>query len=249
MPNEIKIGQIKSDINNNIKLINENKKQINKLNELFNMFIINYNKDLEYYLNYYNKILYSFNNLRNYESIKNIMNFKIEKLYKDMFNFYNDNIKNKFKFLIDSFLNSINQMNIIYKINNEDTRIKLFDKQFVDNNKDNCFLIINNHIKEVCDYYTLKNNKKEKNLNVALIEKRTISDMSYMFHKCKSLIAIPDISKWNSYHITNMDSMFSNCLSLSSLPDISKWNTINVTNMKGIFSECSSLKQLPDISN
>ena len=56
--------------------------------------------------------------------------------------------------------------------------------------------------------------------------------MSYMFYghyyksdydcDCKSLISLPDISKWNTKDVTDMSYMFYNCSSLSSLPDISK---------------------------
>ena len=45
-----------------------------------------------------------------------------------------------------------------------------------------------------------------------------------------------------------MEDLFSNCKSLLSLPDISKWNTNKVVNMKGLFSDCISLLSLPDIS-
>ena len=52
-----------------------------------------------------------------------------------------------------------------------------------------------------------------------------------MFYGCKSLISLPDISKWNTYNFTDMSYMFYGCKSLISLPDISKWNTDNVDNM------------------
>ena len=46
--------------------------------------------------------------------------------------------------------------------------------------------------------------------------------MSFMFSGCKSLLSLPDISKWNTNKVTNMSNMFENCSSLSSLPNISK---------------------------
>ena len=42
--------------------------------------------------------------------------------------------------------------------------------------------------------------------------------------------------------------MFLGCNSLIALPDISKWNTSNVEDMSGMFRECNSLISLPDIS-
>ena len=75
-----------------------------------------------------------------------------------------------------------------------------------------------------------------------------VTDMSYMFYECSSLISLPDISKWDTKNVTNMYSMFKRCSSLISLPDISKWDSKNVTNMEYMFLECSSLISLPDIS-
>ena len=72
--------------------------------------------------------------------------------------------------------------------------------------------------------------------------------MNRMFFDCSSLSSLPDISKWNTNHVTNMSSMFRGCSSLSSLPEISKWNTYNVTNMSFMFYGCSSLSSLPEIS-
>ena len=71
-----------------------------------------------------------------------------------------------------------------------------------------------------------------------------VTNMSFMFHGCKSLISLPDISKWKTNNVSNMNLMFYECESLISLPDISKWNTKNVSNMVGMFYECKSLKMV-----
>ena len=39
----------------------------------------------------------------------------------------------------------------------------------------------------------------------------------------RSLVSLPDISKWDTKNVTNMSYIFSYCSSLVSLPDISKW--------------------------
>ena len=52
-----------------------------------------------------------------------------------------------------------------------------------------------------------------------------------------------------SLNITNMSYMFYKCNSLISLPNLSKWNTENVKDMTAMFCECNSLIDLPDISN
>ena len=77
---------------------------------------------------------------------------------------------------------------------------------------------------------------------------QNITNMSYMFCGCKSLSSLPDISKWNTQKVNNMSYIFCRCESISSLPDISNWNTQKVNNMSGIFLGCKSLSSLPDIS-
>ena len=77
---------------------------------------------------------------------------------------------------------------------------------------------------------------------------KNVTDMKYMFYGCSSLISLPDISKWDTNKVTDMSYMFYGCSSLISLPDISKWDTKNVTSMDFMFTGCSSLISLPDIS-
>jgi len=72
-----------------------------------------------------------------------------------------------------------------------------------------------------------------------------ITDMSYMFYECSSLLSLPDISKWNTNKVTNISFMFSICSSLLSLPDISKWNTNNVTNMSDMFFGLKESLEIP----
>jgi len=95
----------------------------------------------------------------------------------------------------------------------------------------------------VFNYDKKYNNKYERSLIFDYV-----TNVSFMFSNCISLISLPDISKWNTNNVKNMSYMFSNCKSLISLPDISKWNINNVTNMSFMFYNCSSLISLPDIS-
>ena len=126
-----------------------------------------------------------------------------------------------------------NIMTIIYNINNQN-KIKIFDKDFVKNNKNNCYLIINDIKQDLCDYIEIKN-KEQKKLEIKLFEINTITNMYFMFYGCSSLSSLPDISKWDTKNVKNMSSMFYGCSSLSSLPDISKWDTNNVNDMSLMF--------------
>ena len=142
--------------------------------------------------------------------------------------------------------NKINEMIIEYIIKKKN-KIKLFGKQFIKNNKKNCKIIIDNTEQDIIEYLNIE--KKEGSIKIKLKEIKTITNMSYMFCNCKSLISLPDISNWNTNNVTNMSDMFSYCVSLISLPDISNWNINNVTDMSCMFSCCSLLTSLPDISN
>ena len=71
-----------------------------------------------------------------------------------------------------------------------------------------------------------------------------IENMSYMFNSCH-LQTLPDeIANINTEKVKYMNCMFSNCKSLISLPDISKWNTSNVQNMKHII-HISNIRSIP----
>ena len=145
-------------------------------------------------------------------------------------------------------------MTIIYKIkdnkdNKDKENITIFGLDFVQNNKDKCKLIIDGYEMELQSQYTIDTTKTKDILKIKLIETRPIIDMSFMFCNCKSLISLPDISKWDMTNVTDMTEMFKSCESLTFLSDISVWNTKNVKKMCFMFKNCKSLKYLPDISN
>ena len=52
-----------------------------------------------------------------------------------------------------------NEIEMIYKFG-FDNKIKLFDDKFVEKNKNNCILIINNKQYELCEYYYNSEKKK-----------------------------------------------------------------------------------------
>ena len=225
------IGIFNNNINNIIKRLNKVKDNMNIYYHIFNHIFKNY----------------EINN-RNYEILQNINeinNIKIKEI-KDINN--DSNINNKIINILKIYNNMINnEINIIYNINKEDEEIKLFDEDFVKNNKNICKLIIDGKESDLIEEYNINNYKKDK-LKIKLIGIENVTNMSYMFYNCSSLSNLPDISKWNTNNVTNMSYLFYNCSSLSNLPDISKWNTNNVNNMSYMFSGCSSLSNLPDIS-
>ena len=146
--------------------------------------------------------------------------------------------------------NNLNIMTLFYEI--KKYPVQIFGNQFVENNKNNCYLLINDEVKELCTQLHKNEINLENNvLKIKLIEINTITNMSAMFSfefEFNSLISLPDISKWNTANVTSFCCMFKDCLSLEFLPDISRWNTTNVEDMTYMFSGCKSLEYLPEIS-
>ena len=104
----------------------------------------------------------------------------------------------------------------------------------------------------------LNDNKKEELIFTKIVNKTGINtidfiiegkltDMSYIFSFCKSLIKIEFISIDTS-RVKDMNSMFSYCESLEYL-DLSNFDTSNVENMECMFYYCSKLKEIKGINN
>jgi len=145
--------------------------------------------------------------------------------------------------------NILNEMTIIYRINDNDNEIKLFGNDFVNHNKENCFLSINGKNHEFCEYlYKEEINNNQSTIEIKLKEIKTMTNLSYMFYYCLSLISLPDISEWNMSNVTDLSYIFSCCESLTNLSDISKWDISKVTNLSYMFDNCKKLSTLPDIS-
>ena len=103
--------------------------------------------------------------------------------------------------------NEINEITIIYDynkskdINSDDkerfekelgetiSREKLFGERFVKNNKNICKMIINGKRQEICSYLPkYQEYLNEGKLEMKLVDIKNLSDISYMFSGCLSLI-------------------------------------------------------------
>ena len=183
----------------------------------------------------------------------NLYNNKIYEIYQQMIykNILKDNKKDlKKDEIIEDGVN--NNDEIIYKINKNEKKVKIFGEKFVKNNSDKIEILYKNKTIKLTEELKIED-EEDNNLNYRLIKIKlkginNVTNMSYMFDGCSSLSSLPDISKWNNSNVADMHCMFCGCSSLSSLPDISKWNTNNVKDMSKMFYGCSSLSSLPDIS-
>ena len=213
------------------EIINDGKNEIT-LNS-----IINDEKANDYSLLCYFEII-----IKNYEQ------------YPDFYHIYN--LKNCYEFFILKFCPK--EIFLKYKNDKKGGKIKLFGKKFVDNNNQNCNIVIigdkdkENKEIELCEYYNLDKNENSDFIIVKLKEKKDkiIVNMSYMFHNCNALVNIlADKTIWKTLNANNMSYMFYSCTSLESIPElISEWDTSEVTDMSYLFYGCSLLQSIPDLS-
>ena len=258
---KINIDKLRNDIDK-FKLKIDN--LINRLNKV---------KDIiEYYYNINKNICDSLNNKSvNYEILYSYNSINQSDILSDI----NDVIKNENKSFdkLNEIYNKMNskfhdELTINYKINNNDTKVRLFGSNFIINNKNKCKMIIEGNEMEIKETFEI-NNLQIKLIGINNITNAcqmfycsslhsipdlpkwntsNIKDMSQMFRECKSLVSFPDISNWDTSNVQDMNCIFAQCYSLQSLPDISRWDTRNVNNMSHLFWSCSLLQSLPDIS-
>ena len=211
-----------------------------------------------------------FNNQNYNEEIKKIYKiiseieeiFQCKKLFKillfDLSNYPNykllETISNFERYIIffSGNYNSINLHYIFNQVNIKDNKIELFGDTFVNNNKDKCFLIINENIVKLERFIDLKDIFDEipierpiiLDVQLIVIEKNLLINTSFMFNE---ICTITNINFNNYNNIKNMGYMFYNCKLLQYI-EIYNLKTEKVTDMSYMFFNCSSLQQIQDLS-
>ena len=167
-----------------------------------------------------------------------------------------------------------NELILTYKFNEYSKEIKILGEKFVENNKNNCKLKIYDEEKDIQECYTFKKNTKK--ISIKLIMNQNVTNMSYMFHNCISLLSLENNSNldfsnvtdmsymfygctqlydlinlyyWDTSKVNDMNHMFYQCQSITFLNGIMKWNISNVKDMSYMFYECIKLKALPYIGH
>ncbi len=241
------VKELKDKINKFKNIIDETIKKLKKVKE-----------NIDYFYEINIDILNSLNNNNiNYEILYNYNKIDESRIINDINQIINSENNNKIKNILDIYDKMVNQykdkITINYEINDDDDEVNLFGKEFVENNINNCKLIIEDKEYELMEYFEIKNLKNKSTNNILSVELngiQNITNMSNMFGNLSSqIISIPDISNWNTINVTDMSSLFKECTNLNSIPDISTLNTANVTNMSYMFKQCSEVNSLPDISN
>ena len=179
-------------------------------------------------------ILKSTNNKDLDDLIKNLLQIDQKKRlnWKDYFNhsFFKKNIK----------------FNLIYEKNNNDNSEEIiFGNKFVENNKNNIELIINNEKKNLIEKYKLKRGENK----IHIIIKGKITNLEDMFKGCKNLKYIKELNSLDTKNINNFSSMFEGCSSLSNLNGIENWNVSNGIDFSHMFDGCSSLSNIDELKN
>ena len=93
-----------------------------------------------------------------------------------------------------------------------------------------------------CYYWFSGCNNLTEIKGIENLNTENVTNMSYMFVKCKALTSL-NLTSLNTEKVTNMQGMFKECSDLTSL-DLSNFNTEKVTDMQGMFWECSNLTSL-----
>ena len=108
--------------------------------------------------------------------------------------------------------------------------------------EENIVIYINNQKVKFSSKYK-KTNPEEKMVDVKFIFKRNITNLSFLFYKCKNLEKI-DLSSFDTSNVTDMSYMFSNCDMLFEIDGLSSINTINVRKMECMFRNAYALQTL-----
>ena len=92
------------------------------------------------------------------------------------------------------FAKSFSMIKLVYEIKDEKAII-IFHPDFVENNKNNCKMIINNKLSLLTDRYeVIDENKKLLKIKLLILNYKKIN-FSHMFHECKSLKVFHIISE------------------------------------------------------
>ena len=193
-----------------IKLLNENNHLISKMKkknntkidfnekDIINIINENNNEEIneeESSLNLFSIIINDYQNYPNYNHIETISN--IEKY-------------------VSYFFGDCNKIYLKYEFNKEDIKynsFELFGVIFINNNKENLFLFINEKIHELNRYINISdifdnyiNIKYPIQLEVQLINHNNniINNISFMFYGINNLLPSSDFSEFNTINITKM---------------------------------------------
>ena len=273
----------------NSKIITQNANEIKELCEkvkaeierfqlIINKVINYYKKNIEGYITLNHNLIYMVNNIRNFESLINIININdfnksyktnLERIYKV---FLYGQFVEKLKIFTEFYEYKKNNLTIYYKnVNNKNKNennsenktdnknerdsLTLFNDKFLKDEhnkiKRDIYIKIRDETVPITQFYPFNKNYDESNLSkirIKLVLEKQ-EDFCRMFLNCSRLLEFDEDEFTNFGVPKKLYSMFENCENLKNLPDLSLMNVTEVKKLDNIFNNCRSLKTLPDISN
>ena len=161
----------------------------------------------------------------NYSMINNIKSINFDEVIKDLnrINNNDDNMINKFENImnLNPRMKYVDDLTLEYKVNKNDTKIKLFGEEFVKNNADKCKIIVNNkETKLKCEH--IINRKNQNNSDKLMVILKNVNNLKNWKNAfCDTnLFSIPDLNKLNFENIENMEGLFKNCRYIEILPEL-----------------------------
>ena len=153
---------------------------------------------------------------------------------------YSKNVKLNYgiiiKYVINDFNEYKNEINIIYKTDEEGEE-NIFGDKFVENNKNNIKLIINGDKNDLINRFNLRKGEN----NIKIIIKNKITNLEYMFYECRSLKNIKELEYLNTKDVNNFGCIFYECSSISNIKGLENWIVSKGNNFSYMFYGCSSL--------
>ena len=237
-----------------------NLKKNNKLNDLMNIYPLNFDT---LYNNLSNAINEEFKQLKNYLINNNINknnyfeteikcindnSSSINSIDISSLNYprnvqinFNQMKVNLIKAKIEEYKNRINIVYFATSKGNYD----IFGEEFAINNKDNIELIINDKPKILISNCELKKGEN----NITIIIKNKLSNISHMFSGCDTLKDITELKYLDISNAKDFSSMFWGCLSLSDISALENWNVSKVYNFSYMFGGCSLLSDISSLES
>jgi surface protein len=108
--------------------------------------------------------------------------------------------------------------------NKEIKEIKIFNEEFITNNKKRAKIIINNKQYELKEI--VENDKQSFKIEIKFFD--NIIYLNSMFKYCESLSGVYNFENFNTKYLKEIYYIFEGCNSLISINDISNWNIKNI---------------------
>ena len=236
------IDEFKNNLNFITNILNEEVESLEKFYKISSGIILNYDvKNLNYELL---KNINSANNF-NINIIKDLVKVNednnVVNKFKNIYNIYKKiNDKDYIEIKVNDNNEEKENKKIIYDIEDFNKKVPIFGKQFVDNNKEKCYIIYNNRRYRLQNYFKFEKNGLNE---IELQEVEQLNNLSHMFTFAYSIKNFNFLSEWDVSNVENISYMFA-ATNINDLKPVSGWNTRNIKNMRGLF--CLEYEKIPN---